>query len=303
MSRITRRSLIRQGTALRFHRMNELHGWNLVSSVVRVLRLNTCTKGGVSPAMDEAGRPMGRLGNKIRKGWKAVLGSVVALAVVAAVILAVVAYRPSYVQPPITVTNQSVSEQVTWNATDTNPLSVGPFLAFSQVAVNDTNLTSSFKLQVSISAAQTPAGIQYVIYSLINGNISPDLRPAALTSILSDYPGNYSSVVLRAIVEGFSGQAYSRNISYPEPLGYTGVGSFTGRGTLTPTVGLANVSAKSRYFFTYPAWADLWIAYPANNTTIFNTFHIAAELGGLSPSVICEISVNVSDHFSGSKWG
>jgi hypothetical protein len=237
-----------------------------------------------------------------RRTW-GILGIIGVLIAVALVLSAVILVpRPSYAQPPVQVKNHSLVENVTWNETNDVPLSWGPYSATSTITENRTNNISDLTLRVWLGPQQTPAGIQYVVYSIILGNVSSHLRPSSLTTVASDYPGSYTDPLLHATFVGSAGNP-STNISYPQPLGYTGNSGFTGIGAIVDTVGLSGVNGQSRFFFMYPAEDFFTLAYPTNDTTVYNTFHISVALNGITPIVVCSVAVNITDHYSSSQWG
>lgn len=225
----------------------------------------------------------------------------IAIAVVLIVTVALLPVKPEYIQPPIQVQSHFLNETVSWNESNDIPYSWGPYSVTSLITENRTNLISSVTLKVWLGPQQTPAGIQFVIYSAITGNVSSHLRPSSLITVASDYPGNYTDPLLHATFWGSAGNP-STNISYPQPLGYTGNEGFVGLGALVDTVGLSGVTGQSRFFFLYPAEDFFTLAYPPNNTTVFNTFHFLVELNGITPTVVCEITADITDHFSSSQW-
>lgn len=246
-----------------------------------------------------------RTPHRVRRKTSAVVGAVL----VGILILSVVVLWPrvpAYLQPPVHVFNESIDETGAWNASwygDVGSTLPGAtYIASSVLVENRTNVPSLIDLKASFPAAVVPAsGINFDVMLVVYGNISSDLRPTSLTTNISDYPGNDSDPVHLATFTSDAGPYLpSNNISYPKPLGYTGNGAFTGQGSLVDSVQLSGADGHDRFFFSDPSWADLFLNLPANNTTVYNTFHVSVQLNGITPAAVCEITFELTDHFETS---
>ena len=235
------------------------------------------------------------------KGIAGTIGTAIGLTLILCV--AVLGPSPGYTQPAVQIANHFLNDTATWNASDATSLSAGTYLTMSRVTEIRTGFISSLTLKAFLGATLTPAGVSVTILLDILGNISPDLRPSSITTVESDYPGNYTDPLLQAsFTSNLTSFAPSVNISYPKPFGYAGNTGFVGQGALVDTVGLLGVNGHSRFFFADPASAYLVLAFPANYSTVYSSFHISAELNGVSPGVACGVSLDITDNFSSSAW-
>ena len=218
--------------------------------------------------------------------------TVVVIVVVIAVIVAVVSLQPH--APDVVVVNSSKTVAFAWH--DKNLSSVGYMVgnvtSYLHVLNNNaTNSSLTFSATLWAGTVSLNGGEQqYWFYTNITGNISSALHPDYITFTLNDYGNNTNYVQYGDIAYSFWIPTKADNVSQVS----NGLNTdFANIGSLSYSAKLLNIQAAghSVYHFHFNGMTMITLSYSsiADKTTL-NTFHLYAQLKGLSKVVTCELT-------------
>ena len=218
--------------------------------------------------------------------------TVVVIAVVIVVIAAVISLQPH--APDVVVVNSSKTVAFAWQNKNLSSVGyiVGNVTSYLHV-LNNNATNSSLTFSATLWAGNVNINEreqEYQFYTNITGNISSALHPDYITFTLNDYGNNTNYVQSGDVLSSYSIPTPADNIS----LINNGVNtSFRNIGSLSYSAKLLRVTATghSAYHFHFNGVTEIVLSYSsmANKTTI-NTFHLYAQLKGLSKVVTCELT-------------
>ena len=217
--------------------------------------------------------------------------TVVVIVVVIAVIVAVVSLQPH--DPGLVVVNNSKSVPFTWTLRSNGTAHItGSITSYFQVPNNNTT-GSTLGFDAEFVPLPNPGAnnvLLFDFYTNITGNISSALHPDYITYTLNDYGNNTNYVQYGDIEYSFWIPTKADNIS---PINNGLSTDFGNIGSLSYSAKLLRVPATghSVYHFHFNGMTLISLSYSsiADKTTL-NTFHLYAQLKGLSKVVTCELT-------------
>ncbi len=218
--------------------------------------------------------------------------TVVVIVVVIAVIAAVVSLQPH--APDVVVVSSSKTVAFAWQNKNLSSVGyiVGNVTSYLHVLNNNaTNSSLTFSATLWAGTVSLNGGEQqYEFFTNITGNISSALHPDYITFTLNDYGNNTNYVQFGELWTVYSIPTKADNISPINNRLDTGFGN---NGSLSYSAKLLNIPAAghSVYHFHFNGMTMITLSYSsiANKTTL-NTFHLYAQLKGLSKVVTCELT-------------
>ena len=218
--------------------------------------------------------------------------TVVVIVVVMAVIAAVILLQPH--AQNINAVSNSKSIPFTWTLRSNSTAHItGSVTSYFQ-APNDNATNSTLYFNAEFYPSYNPTDpnneLFFWFYTNITGNISSALHPDYITFTLNDYGNNTNYVQYGDIEYSFWIPTKADNVS---PINNGLSTDFGNIGSLSYSAKLLRVPATghSVYHFHFNGMTLISLSYSsiADKTTL-NTFHLYAQLKGLSKVVTCELT-------------
>ena len=217
--------------------------------------------------------------------------TVVVIVVVMAVIAAVISLQPH--AQNINAVSNSKSIPFTWTLRSNSTAHItGSVTSYFQ-APNDNATNSTLYFNAAFVPLPNPSAnneLFFEFFTNITGNISSVLHPNYITFTLNDYGNNTNFVQSGEVQTVYSIPTPADNVS---PINNGINTSFGHIGSLLYSAKLLNVlsTGHSVYHFHFNGMTLITLSYSSlTNKTTINTFHLYAQLKGLSKVVTCELT-------------